>query len=394
MPAPDLDSRQRFLSLSAVIAGAFGAGLGLGALIPLLALRLEAQGIASWLIGLNGAMVPLAVLAFGPLVPRVIGRFGTLPSLLASFALFNGCVLLFPVLESFGFWLVLRLLSGMAVAVHWVVTETWMNMMATDRNRGRVMGLYVTVMSMGFAAGPAAISLTGVGNDAAFLLVFAAGCLSILPMLLARSVIPAMPAHASGRLLRSLTVAPYLMVAALLGGVMDLAVMNLLPLYGTESGFDEGTAALMLTIFAAGNVALQIPIGWLADRWGKTVVMLLCNGGALAGALLLPLPTSAGLGLWILLFLWGGLLFAIYTVALGMLGDRFPPAHLAAANTVFVMVYNVGSVTGPIIGGGAMDLWPRGGLPMTIAIAAVILIAVTLWRRTGNQRRATGPARR
>src|SRR3546814_14522104 len=57
---------------------------------------------------------------------------------------------------------------------------------------------------------------------------------------------------------------------------------------------------------------------------------------SLLGALLLPLVVDAGPLLWVHLFLWGGVLFAIYTVTLGLLGDSFAPAQLATANTALI----------------------------------------------------------
>ena len=56
-------------------------------------------------------------------------------------------------------------------------------------------------------------------------------------------------------------------------------------------------------------------------------------------------------------------------------------SRLAAANTAFVMFYNIGSSTGPIIAGAAMDLWSRDGMVVVIAAAATILLIMTAWRR-------------
>jgi MFS family permease len=332
-------------------------------------------------------MVPMAILLFGPFVPRVIARLGTVPSLLAGFVLFNVTVLLFPLFDWLPALMALRFLSGIAVAVHWVVTETWMNMMATDRNRGRVMAIYVTAISTGFACGPLVIAETGIAGARPFFFVIAAMALSMVPMVLAWRVAPPMPIHASGTLWSSLRAAPVMMLTAFFGGMMDLAVINMLPLYGLAIGADEATANHLLSVFVAGNVVLQIPIGWLADKLGRIATMLICTGGSLAGAMLLPFLGEVGPLLWLLLFLWGGLLFAVYTVALGLLGDRFPPAHLAAANTVFVMVYNIGSFGGPVAAGAAMDLWSADGMAATIGIAAALLLAATLWRGTQERQR-------
>lgn len=390
MPARHFTPQQRQLSLAAVITGALGVGVGIGALIPLIALRLETQGVDNWLIGMTGGMVPLAVLLFGPFVPRVISRLGTLPSLIAGFVLFNGTVLLFPLIEWLPAWMALRFLSGTAVAIHWVVTETWMNLMATDRNRGRVMAVYVTAMSSGFACGPIIIAETGIEGTRPFLLVAAAMTLAMVPMILARKVAPDMPHHQGGMLRFTVAAAPVLMLTAFFGGMMDLAVINMLPLYGIAIGVDDKTASYLLTAFVTGNVVLQIPIGWLADRLGKPAIMLVCTGGSLAGAVLLPMVGAPGPLLWILLFLWGGVLFAVYTVALGLLGDRFPPAHLAAANTVFVMVYNLGSFSGPVVAGAAMDLWSKHGMAATIGVSAALLMTAVLWRGPREGQRLKG----
>src|SRR3546814_19083948 len=75
----------------------------------------------------RSAMVPLAVLLIGPLLPRIIGRLGTMRSMYFGFVLFSAVVLLLPTTDSLLAWYLLRFLSGAAIGVHWVVTETWMN---------------------------------------------------------------------------------------------------------------------------------------------------------------------------------------------------------------------------------------------------------------------------
>jgi MFS family permease len=94
----------------------------------------------------------------------------------------------------------------------------------------------------------------------------------------------------------------------------------------------------------------------------------------LLGALLLPLAIGAGWWLYPLLVLWGGTTFAVYTLALGLLGDSFPPAQLAAANVALVMVYQVGSVIGPTLSGTAIDLTGPEGLVAVVAVAATALL--------------------
>jgi hypothetical protein len=81
-----------------------------------------------------------------------------------------------------------------------------------------------------------------------------------------------------------------------------------------------------------------------------------------------------------MMFLWGGVSWGIYTLALGLMGEKFPATELAAANAAFVMMYEVGSVGGPIISGAAMDAWPLYGLPTVIAVVAGALFFFGLIR--------------
>jgi predicted MFS family arabinose efflux permease len=55
------------------------------------------------------------------------------------------------------------------------------------------------------------------------------------------------------------------------------------------------------------------------------------------------------------------------------MGDGFPRNQLAAANVVFVMVYQIGGATGPTLAGTAIDLLGPEGLIVVVAIAATVL---------------------
>jgi len=132
---PDaLTPRQRRLSLAVVIAGVFGVGVAFGAMIPLIALRLERDGVDTALIGLNSAMFPLAVLAIGPFLPRLVGRLGTLRSMYTGLALGGATILLFPLfLVLFGRGYATTIFVGFIAAVVPIVLKTREAFLAVPR---------------------------------------------------------------------------------------------------------------------------------------------------------------------------------------------------------------------------------------------------------------------
>ena len=95
---------RRRLSLLAVNLCVLGVGVGIGALVPLMALRLAERGVGATVIGLNAAMFPLAVLVVGPMLPRLLARLGSLRSLYLGLSVTALSVLLLPLLPSLGAW--------------------------------------------------------------------------------------------------------------------------------------------------------------------------------------------------------------------------------------------------------------------------------------------------
>jgi MFS family permease len=228
----------------------------------------------------------------------------------------------------------------------------------------------------------AIIGAVGVEGWHPFLIVALAVALSIVPLGFANGLAPRMPELPEAPLSDILRAQPLVMIVAICGGLMDFALYALLPVYGLRHGLDQRSAVLMLSVFTGGNVLLQIPIGWIADHTSRPAVLIVCILSSLAGALFLPFAIATPALLYSLMFLWGGALFAIYTVGLGLLGDGFPRAQLAAANVVFVMVYQIGGASGPILAGTAIDVIGSEGLVVVVAIAATVLtLAFVKFRR-------------
>jgi MFS family permease len=369
-------TQQRTRSLIAVISAVFATGVAVGALVPLLSLRMEREGFSSFVIGVNALMLPLAVMMAGPFVPKLAARFGTLNAIYLSTAVLSGLTLSLPFLPIMPAWFVVRFLEGAAAAVGWIITETWVNLMATESNRTRVIAVYATVLAVGFAIGPLVIRIVGIDGVLPFGVIAVLLAVSALPIVWARDVAPPTPGHSTHGVLRLIAAAPVIMLAGLGGGAIESAGYALLPVYGVKLGLAEATAVLMLTMYYAGNLVLQIPLAMLADRFDRRRMLVACFVVALVCPALLPLTLSPGPLMWAVLVAWGGATMAIYTMSLAVMGDSVPRAELAGANAAFVMMYELGSIGGPAVAGGAMDLAGPNGLMVVLGLIAGGYLAV------------------
>ena len=375
-------------SLAAVFASTLGVGLIFGFQPPLIALILERRGAPSFEIGAITSASTIAVIVLGPLYPRAIAWLGLKRAIVAGTALAVAVLLLMPLLTSAVAWFALRFLTGCALGLAWIASEIWLNRIATDASRGTIMGVYATVFALGVVAGPLMLQLTGTDGWPPFCLGALALALTAVPLVRVGHLPPAAydaePPRSLAALLRA---APVVMLAALVAGLVESADLSLLPVFGLQSGLDERYALLLVTVFLAGNVILQLPIGALADRYGRRFVLGACALASALGPLLLPTAMALPLMLWPLLFAWGGTMYGFYTQGIALLGESFAARELAGANTVFVMVYCTGGVVGPSLGGLAMDLWKPNGLVAFVSGAALLLVLGL----TAESRRARRP---
>ncbi len=361
MPAlPPAASRDgsRFASIAAAITCVAVVGIGLSLTIPLLSIEMERMGASSTLIGVNTAVAGLAAILTVPFVPRLAARLGVLPLLVGAIVLGALCLVAFKLLQGIAWWFVLRFVFSTSLGALFVLSEFWINAAAPPERRGLVMGIYATVLALGFAVGPTLLALLGTQGTAPYLGGAGLFLVALVPLLLARGLSPEIGHGASRSFVAYLRLAPAATAAALVYGAVETGGFAILPLYGLRLGYDAETAAGLVSALALGNVMFQIPFGWLADRMDRRLVLLMAGLGGALGSSLIPIASTTFPALLVLLFLWGGIAGTLYTVGLAHLGATVRGAELAGANAAFVVLYNVGLMLARRSSAAAWT-WPR-----------------------------------
>ncbi len=370
----------RWRTLVAVIACLTVFDVTLGLTYPLLALILETRGVDAATNGLNAAMTSVGLIVAAPLVPAMTRRMGTRRFLLASIVVTAATLVLFKLFSDLATWFVLRFVFGAAISGLFAVSEAWINELTPNETRGRVVAVYSSLLSLGFAAGPFLLAQTGTGGWTPFLAGAGFALAGAIPLLAARGAVGGPKDGEQASFMAFFSLAPTLLVAVGIFALFDAAVLTLFPLYGLRKGLDEATAANALGVLIAGNIVLQYPIGWLADHVPRRAVMVGCAALTALGSLLLPLAFDSFF-LWPLLFVWGSTAFGVYTLALVELGDRFSGTLLLAGSAAFAAMWGVGGVLGPSLGGVAMEAFCPDGLPLMLFVSFAALAILGFVRR-------------
>lgn len=386
--------------LLAVVATASLASVTISLGLPLLSLVLHRHGVDAWTIGLNTTAGALGSLVAAPLVDRMAQRIGAVRTMQMALALAAVSFLLFPLAIDLRLWAVWRMLLGAAGALLFVVSEAAINALAPPERRGRILALYATAFSLGYAAGPLLLALIGSEGVLPFLVACGTLLTAALPLARVRSIDRLLVAAGAppsgpgaGELVRR---AALPLTGMLVYAALETGFFALLPVYLLARGRPEVQAALLLSVWIAGNIALQLPIGWMADRLGALRTLALATAAALVALVLLDPAVRTGWLAWPLLLLGGGVMGAFYTLSLTLIGERFEAQELMRANAAFVVSFQLGLLLGPAAVGLALQEAGPAAFAWPLAAAVLVLLAAVLTavRRLDRRRPAPILARR
>lgn len=373
----DADRRR---SLIAVIACVSVAALTQGLTWPLLGLILERHGASAAVNGLNATAQSVAVFFVSPLAATIGARLGMARATAVALGLAAGAVLALPLVEPGLAWVPLRFVLGAGTVTLYILSETWINQVCPEAERGRILGIYGTLWAAGFGAGPLIIALVGSESWPPFVVGAALLLLAIPPLALARGTEPRLARERGASSVAVVARAPVAILAMLMFGVVDAAAVSLLVVWGVRVGLDGGTAVGLLSVLLIGAVASQMPAGWLADRMSRGRLMVACVAVMAVAILLVPLAAQGTWALWPLVALWGAAMGATYIISVVLVGERFRGRDLAAANSVRAIAWSAGSVTGPPLAGAAMDAHGPDGMMVVIGGACLAFLAFALLR--------------
>ena len=355
-------------------------GIKLGTLIPLLALILEARGYSNTEIGLNVVAQPLAVILFVRITPIIIHKIGLAKSIIIAQIFTIILYFTFPIFDSLTSWFVIRFIIGFAGALAWNAFDTWMLSMADDTNRGKIVTIYNTVFVIGFASGPIVLSFTGIEGWLPFIVISSLSFIAILPLIMLEIEDPKLPDKKSLPVFAAIIAAPTIFGAAILCGLDDVMFVSFFPIFMIKNQFAQEIALQYVTITLVGGVMCQPLIGVLLDKFNKRLLLNI----AVLITFFCPILFAIYLDNFYVMsascFIWGGAASGLFAISLTMLGERYSASQVAGATAILVMVFEVGSLIGPLIGGRVMDAVGPMGFIYTVTSFTFIFLVISIYR--------------
>jgi MFS family permease len=303
----------------------------------------------------------------------------------------------YALVESYEALLVVRALQGLGGAFVIPTTIALVNDLArSDAERGGNFGVFNTFRLLGFGFGPVVAGLviqrgpyvllfdvTLSGFNAAFGVAVLGALVSFLLVTVLISEPPMSAADAGDDLSIAVTGDDRLLDPIFVLGVGTLFMATSIALFATlqepiNARLDQGPTwfGIQFSAVVIANVALQVPIGRAADRFGRKPFLV--------WGLVLLAPAVLAQGLvtspWTMLvarLVHGVSVAMVFAPALAVAGDLATEGESGTTLSVLTMAFGLGTAVGPLASGAlfAYGFVVPFAVGAVLAIAALVLVA-------------------
>ncbi|MDF3200744.1 MFS transporter [Pseudomonas sp. 1912-s] len=375
--------KQRWLALTRInTLSVLSQIVQIGTITPLLSLSLEQKGVDAAKIGVIVSASWIAILLLYKVVPRLLGHLGLVRANLLSVVLTVLGLIGMTLTSELALLFTLNFVLGIGLILRWIACDTWIVSVATDSERGRAIGVHETLMGLGIAVGPLLLVVFGVDSAipyyaCAAIVLLSGGLALSLKGHDSRPKTPAEKRH--GKLF---SVIPVALCGAFIAGFSETSSVSFLGAYSLSTGYVLTAATLLISVFGIGGTVLQLPIGWMADRSSYKTGQLVCGLVVLLGTLAIPFSQSLPWLSTLIVFVWGGAIGGMNTLAVIEAGDRVAEHQVSTAMTAIALFYTLGSVLGPIATGATVSYVSPHGLMISVGVAGGLFIALLMLRKT------------
>ncbi|MEM7194071.1 MAG: MFS transporter [Pseudomonadota bacterium] len=382
-------------SLFATIASVWALLLGFGILMlgdglqgTLLAVRADREGFSATLTGIIMSSFYVGFLCGSITTPKIMMLVGHVRVFAALAALASAAILVHAVFVTVSMWIVLRLISGFCFAGLYVVAESWLNDRATNRNRGKLLSLYMVVTYLGVGIGQLFLNLADPQDYPLFVLTSVLISIAVVPLLLSASSSPNYSDSVSISVRELYTSSPLGIVGLFIVGLVTATFFALGPVYSQRLGMSLRDISWFMAAAVVGTVIMQWPIGALSDRFDRRLVLTVATIlSAIAAFACIVAATLSVNHLFLSVAVFAGLALPLYSICIAYINDNLSNNQMIAASGTLVLIGGVGAVAGPTLVAAVMDAFGNDGFFWCMGGAHLLTGLFAIYRMLRGQRR-------
>ena len=316
---------------------------------------------------------------------RVFAAFASLASLSALVAV----VYVNPLM-----WTISRFITGISLVSCYVVTESWLNDRATNKNRGQLLSAYMMVIYFGLALGMLLLNISKPEAYEPFILVSVLLSVALVPILLTKRPAPKFKKIETISIVELYKISPLGSLSSFFTGIIHAAFFSLISVYATIAKFTLFETSILLFVATIAGVLGQGPIGYFSDIFDRRRVIVITTFGSSLLALIAILTSNDPIQniyymdefalrkiiFFIAVGLYTSLCLPLFSLNLAHTNDFVPKSKFVAAGGGLQLIFGVGAISGPILCAIFMEWFGLNGLFVFLIIAHSIIGIFGLYR--------------
>jgi MFS family permease len=395
------------IGLLVIIISTLITSTSMGMLAVLVPVHLSSFSYSDSVLGAVLSFETIASLIICLLLPSILRHTKISVGIISSSLFRIPTILLFPYFSGLGVLAPAIFIHAVGCYYIFLLLQIWVNYIPFKQNKGLMIALYSTAISMGLAIGPILVNYLNanpelftdmtdnvlvyttafighspiVESGRLFVIAMLLSACSVLPLFFYITKIPTVNYRGTSSIFKTIMDNKGAMFSISMAGVSQFGVGAFIIIYGMKNGLSLSDSALLLTSFMLGSLILEIPIAWLSDYFDRRFFIVGCSFASMIFVIYLPIAIYTPIHAWILVFLWGGVIAGIYSLSLTIIGEKYTEGDdFIASNAGYSLMESIGGTLGIVAIGASMHYLGTDGMPYVIMFSSILYFSFALTR--------------
>jgi MFS family permease len=312
---------------------------------------------------------------------RALKQVGHIRVYAALASLLSASTIVTGLFESPVLWIIMRISTGFCFAGLYVIAESWLNGLAENHFRGRLLAIYNLVTIGAYGVGQLLVFNFDARNISGYAFAAIVASLAVIPVAISeQAATPEIENHVHVSLRDLAKIVPTGFGTILLVGLAHGGILGMAVIHATREGLSVGRVGILIAALQIGGMTLTWPISSASDDIDRRIIGLLCCLAVIAlSTVMLSQPTNNNWTI-LLLFLIGGFSFPLYAIGGAYTNDWVSPEQMGAAASQLVTLYGLGAMIGPLVAAPFLDIIGAQGFAWSIISLHMLILLFLIYR--------------
>ncbi len=312
---------------------------------------------------------------------RALKQVGHIRVYAALASLLSASTIVTGLFESPVLWIIMRISTGFCFAGLYVIAESWLNGLAENHFRGRLLAIYNLVTIGAYGVGQLLVFNFDARNISGYAFAAIVASLAVIPVAISeQAATPEIENHVHVSLRDLAKIVPTGFGTILLVGLAHGGILGMAVIHATREGLSVGRVGILIAALQIGGMTLTWPISSASDDIDRRIIGLLCCLAVITlSTVMLSQPTNNNWTI-LLLFLIGGFSFPLYAIGGAYTNDWVSPEQMGAAASQLVTLYGLGAMIGPLVAAPFLDIIGAQGFAWSIISLHMLILLFLIYR--------------